>query len=405
MTILGSILRLQNPWWSSGKIPFPIFSRTILPELRSNMENNKILALVGSRQVGKTSLLYLLIQDLLAKVPPSDIFYFNLDDLEVRSLFSSASGFLDYLPYPSTSRKYIFIDEVQRLENPGLLLKTVNDLKLNIKIVVSGSSQLELRAKLKEFLVGRLRQFEIPRLTLEEVHALNPNIPRRELMDDMMLFGSYPEIVLQKKPEEKKLLLHDIHQTYLQKDIADFAKIENIDAFNKLLILLAAQIGGLLNIHTLAKSLKIPAAKIHYYLDILEGTFIIKRLYPFFKNYKKELTKAPKIYFMDLGLRNLLLANWQPLSLRNDRGALFENLVFLELYAQDIHKLHRYHFWRTTNQTEIDFVIEDEKGLRAVEAKSTLKNPKSFATFKAYYPMARVECITPEILIRTNTPS
>lgn len=394
--MIETVLKKQNPWWEQKNLKFNIFSRDILPELIDNLKNDKILALVGSRQVGKTSLLYLMIEHLLKIVKSTDIFYFNLDDFEVRSLCASANTFLQYIQ-SGESTKYIFIDEVQRLDNPGLFLKSIHDLKLNLKIIVSGSSQLELRAKLKEFLVGRLRQLEISRLTFPEMLKLSPNIPKKSILENMMLYGSYPEIAKQDNMEEKKLLLNDIYKTYLQKDVADFAKIENIDGFNKLLILLAAQIGSLLNIHHLAKTLRIPSQQIIKYIDILEGTFIIKRLYPFFQNYKKEISKTPKIYFMDLGLRNLLLTNWQSLQLRNDNGALFENLVFLELYNQDIHKLKRYHFWRTTNQTEIDFIIEDGIKIKAVEAKySNSTSPKSFTTFKKYYPKAVTELITSE---------
>lgn len=396
--MIENILKKQNPWWENKAFEFGIFSRNILPELIKNLANDKILALVGSRQVGKTSLLYLMIKYLLKTIKPTNIFYFNLDDFEVRSLFSSADAFLQYIQ-AGDKIKYIFIDEVQRLDNPGIFLKSIHDLKLNLKIIVSGSSQLELRAKLKEFLVGRLRQLEIPRLTFSEMRGLLPNIPKKSILENMMMYGSYPEIAKQDSVEEKKLLLNDIYQTYLQKDVADFAKIENIDAFNKLLILLAAQIGSLLNIHHLAKTLRISAQKISNYLDILEGTFIIKRLYPFFQNYKKEISKTPKIYFMDLGLRNLLLANWQSMELRSDKGALFENLVFIELYNQDIYKLKHYHFWRTTNQTEIDFIIEDGTSLKAIEAKySNNKNPKSFATFKKYYPKGITGLITSETI-------
>lgn len=391
--MLEIILKKQNPWWQQRNFKFNVFPRSIFSELINNLSNDKIIALVGSRQVGKTSLLYLLIERLLKTVKPTDIFYFNLDDFEVRSIFSSANAFLQYIQ-AGDSTKYVFIDEVQRLDNPGLFLKSIHDLKLNLKIIVSGSSQLELKAKLKEFLVGRLRQLEIPRLTFSEMISLSPNIPQKSILENIMVYGSYPEIAKQDSLEEKRLLINDIYKTYLQKDVADFAKIEDVDAFNKLLIILAAQIGSLLNVHQIAKTLRISSQKIGHYLDILEGTFIIKRLYPFFQNYKKEISKTPKVYFMDLGLRNLLLANWQPLQLRSDQGALFENLVFLELYNQDIYKLKRYHFWRTTNQTEIDFIVEDGTSLKAIEAKySNNKNPKSFTTFKKYYPKAVTQLI------------
>jgi len=394
-----SILERQNPWWESGKLKYNLFPRSIEKELIKNLESNKIIALLGSRQVGKTSLLYLLIQHLLKSVKPTDIYYFNLDDLSIRRMMESPNDFLNYIG-ADNGKKYIFFDEAQRLDNPGLFLKTIFDLKLDIKLMVSGSSQLELRSKLKEFLVGRMRIFEIQRLNFSEARTLHPNAPPDALMENIMLYGAYPEVLRQKNDQEKKLLLHDIHQLYIEKDISDFAKIENIDAFNKLLILLAAQIGCLLNVHALSKTLKISLGLVRRYLDILEGTFIVKRLTPFFKNYKKEISKTPKIYFLDLGLRNLLLNQWQPLELRTDTGALFENFIFLEMYSLDFYKKRDFHFWRTTNQTEIDFIVEEEGNLRAIETKwqkSTV--PKSFATFKTYYPKGVTELVTPKIFL------
>ncbi|MBI4994021.1 ATP-binding protein [Candidatus Peregrinibacteria bacterium] len=389
-----SILERQNPWWKTGKLSYHLFPRSIEKELIKNLENNKILALLGSRQVGKTSLLYLLIQHLLKTVKSTDIYYFNLDDLGVRRMLESPNDFLNYIG-TENGKKYIFLDEAQRLQNPGLFLKTIFDLKLDIKLIVSGSSQLELRSKLKEFLVGRMRIFEIQRLNFLEALTLHPNVPPQTLMEHMMLYGGYPEVLGQKNDEEKKLLLNDIHQMYIEKDISDFAKVENVDAFNKLLILLAAQIGGLLNVHGLSKTLKIPIALVGRYLDILEGTFIVKRLMPFFKNYKKEISKTPKIYFLDLGLRNLLLNQWQSLELRTDTGALFENFIFLEMYSRDFYKERDFHFWRTTNQTEIDLIIEGKGSLHAIETKWQKSSmPKSFSTFKTYYPKSATELIT-----------
>src|SRR3990170_621427 len=152
---MESLLELQNPWWKTGILEKRLFDRVMMPDLIAGLSGKKILALVGSRQVGKTSLLYLLIQHLLAQgTAASNILYFNLDDIGLRQFFSSPEDFLKILKNGSQS-KYIFIDEAQRLENPGLFLKTLFDLDLNIRLIVSGSSQLELRAKLKEFLVGR----------------------------------------------------------------------------------------------------------------------------------------------------------------------------------------------------------------------------------------------------------
>lgn len=398
--MLSTILKEQNPWWETGKLPLKLFPRAIEKELVKNLSPEKILCLIGSRQVGKTSLMYFLIRFLLKTVKRTDILYFNLDDILIQELFSSPSRFLEYVK-PGKPRKFIFIDEVQRLKNPGLFLKTLIDLKLPIKIVVSGSSQLEMRSKLKEFLVGRIRQFMIHRLRFEEIIALRPNAPKESVLDEVLLYGGYPEVIAVKHVEDKKNILQDIYKTYLQKDVSDFAKVENIDAFNNLLVILAAQIGGLLNIFSLSKTLRISAYTIEQYLAILESTSIIRRVYPFFRNYKKEIAKTPKVYFLDLGLRNLLLADWKPIALREDRGKLFENFIFLEFLAKDYYERHRFFFWRTTNQTEIDFIQSDGLRLSAFEAKWNGKSmPKAFFTFKKYYPESRMKLITSESFLK-----
>ncbi len=395
--MLSTILAQQNPWWETGKLKIKLFPRAIENELLKNISDSKILGLIGSRQVGKTSLMLFLIHHLLKKVPPKDILYFNLDDILIHELFSTPSRFLEYLRPEGYSKKYIFIDEVQRLKNPGLFLKTIVDLRLPLKIIVSGSSQLEMRSKLKEFLVGRMRQFMIRSFTFSETRNVYPRHVAEDILESSMMFGGYPAIVKERHIENKKNLLQDIYKTYLQKDVSDFAKIDDIGAFNNLLIILAAQIGGLLNIYSLAKTLRISSYTVSHYLDILENTAIIYRLRPFFRNYKKEIAKTPKIYFLDLGLRNFLINDWKPLALREDRGKLFENFILLELIGNDSSEHHRFSFWRTTNQTEIDFIQSDGLKLAAIEAKWNKKTfPKAFSTFKKYYPGSRMKVITRE---------
>ena len=194
---------------------------------------------------------------------------------------------------------------------------------------------------------------------------------------------------------EKKLSIKDIYQSYVEKDLVDFLRVDNIHVFNKLLILLANQIGSLLSVDRLSKSLKISRNQTERYINILENTFIIKRIYPFYRNYKKEITKTPKIYFMDLGLRNFVINNFNALALRNDRGDLFENFYLLELLKNDHYSLNKTNYWRTTNQTEIDFVVSTEDQTEALEVKWDKESiPKSFHTIKRYYPEIQTRVVT-----------
>lgn len=393
--MIKEIFELQNPWRKISGYVFDLREREILSCILDQLDNKKIIGLIGSRQVGKSSLVYLIIRHLIEnKIDIRNVFYFNLDDLKLQELFNHLPEFIQFIG-ESNEKKYIFIDEIQRLQNPGLFLKELYDLGRNIKIIYSGSSQLEIKSKLKEHLVGRERQFIIHRLSFSEYLAFNSPITKKQAFEEMLIYGAYPEIALQRDRTEKKLAIKDIYQSYIQKDITEFLNIGNTQAFNHLLVLLANQSGNLLKIENLSKSLKISRNEVEKNIQILEQTFIIKRIYPFFKNYKKEITKTPKVFFMDLGLKNYVLNNFNNLILRNDQGALFENFFLMELLTGDHFSLNKINFWRTTNQTEIDFILTMETGLEAIEIKWNKDTPpKSFQTIRKYYPEITTRVVT-----------
>ena len=404
--MIKEIFNLQNPWRAGSTDAFRLKKRAILKLILDQLESRKISGIIGSRQVGKSSLLYLIIAHLIRqkKVDVNSIYYFNLDDLKLHELFHNIPRFIDFL-HPSDIRTYVLIDEIQRLENPGLFLKEIYDLNLNLKIIYSGSSQLEIKSKLKEHLVGRVRQFEIQRLSFSEYSDFTRPITRDQVLTDMLVYGSYPDVSLERNITEKQLTIKDIYQSYIEKDLVDFLQIGNIDAFNRLLIILANQIGGLLNIDGLAKSLKISRNETEKYIFILENTFIIKRIFPFHKNYKKEITKTPKIYFRDLGLRNFVINNFNDLNLRNDAGDLFENFCFLELLNIDPYSLNKINYWRTTNQTEIDFFVTRGDSINAIEVKwEKTAIPKSFKTIRKYYPDIKARVISKKDFLESNLP-
>jgi len=361
------------------------------------MDNELILGLIGSRQVGKSSLLYLLIEHLLQrKTPPENIFYFNLYDFKLHELFSSLPDFIQFVG-KDNNKKYILIDEIQRLPSPGLFLKEVFDLKYNYKIIYTGSSQLEIKAKVKEHLVGRVRVFNINRLSFREYIHFSRPVTKKEALTQALIYGSYPAVVKETTAIDKKLRIKDIFQSYVQKDLVDFLKVEKTEDFNKLLILLAYQTGNLLNISSLSNSLGITRQDVKKYINILESTFICKRIYPFHKNYKKEITKTPKLYFLDPGLRNFILDNFKDPDLRNDTGTLFENFFLTELLANDHYMLNRINFWRTTNQTEIDFIVRSEIQTEAIEVKWKGRTiPRALATLKDFYPDIQIRLVTSE---------
>ncbi|MGE0019205.1 MAG: ATP-binding protein [Draconibacterium sp.] len=393
--MISEIFALQNPWRTNPNFSFHLKEREVFDIVKTNLDNELIIGLIGSRQVGKSSILYLLIKHLLNNdVSPNQIFYFNLDDLKLHELFTSVPGFLQFTG-KTDNRKYVFIDEIQRLNSPGLFLKELFDLKLDVKIIYSGSSQLEIKSKIREHLVGRARVLKINRLSFNEYLDFAAPVSKKDALAEILIYGSYPAVAKEKSVLEKKLRLRDIFQSYIQKDLIDFLKIDNVEGFNKFLIFIANQTADLLNIHSLSKSLAVQRNEIEKYINILEYTFVCNRVYPFYKNYSKEITKTPKIYFLDSGLRNFILNRFEPIELRTDIGKLFENFVYTEMLCADFYSLNRIHYWRTTNQTEIDFIVESDEGTKAIEVKwDNPRTPKSFQTLEQYYPEIKAEVVT-----------
>lgn len=403
--MIKDIFELQNPWRQQPDCQFTQKPRDILNALLDNIDNDKIIGIIGSRQVGKSSVLYLLIRHLLfeRKISPADIFYFNLDDLKLHELFENVPDFLNFIGKSDSPRRHVFIDEAQRLPSPGLFLKEIHDLQLNLKIFYSGSSHLELKSKTREYLVGRSRTFELQRLSFEEYMQFNAPITPQEALNEMLIYGAYPEVSLERNPTQKKLLIKDIFQTYVEKDIVDFSRIENVQAFNNLVKLVAMQSGKLLNLDSLSKALRLGRTLIEKYIQILESTFVVRRIYPFYRNYKKEIIKTPKIYFLDLGLRNFILNNFNAVEFREDAGILFENLYLLQLLALDIYNSKKINYWRTTNGTEIDFIVQGEDEFSAIEVKWDKDTaPRSFKTIKQYYPGITTRVVTRRHFLRSE---
>jgi len=258
-------------------------------------------------------------------------------------------------------------------------LKIMHDHFPNIKLLVSGSSTFEIKKKFKESLVGRTVNFEIYPLSFEEflifkgknynlskenTNAINEELIR--LAEDYIKFGGYPKIVLENSEEKKQTYLFQIINTYIRKDIRDIGNIRNISSFNALLELLASQSGQLLNVLEISNTLKINRETVLEYLDLLENTFIIKRITPFHKNLRSELSKNPKVFFLDTGMMHLLWLKEFPKVIH---GNSFETFIFLELFKSK----NKINFWRTTNKQEIDFIIKN-KDIYAIEAKYNFQN-------------------------------
>lgn len=362
-----------------------LYPRKIQGEINKWLFKDEIIILNGPRQVGKTSLLKLLQDELKRKkIKEEQIFYLNLEDFEIlNDLNSSPKNILNYIK-EKNKKNYFLIDEIQYLDNPSNFLKYLYDEHRDeIKLIVSGSSSLKLKAKLQDALVGRKISFAIAPLCFEEFlrfkqaevldYYYHENIPLpiqikfKKLLDEYLLFGGMPKVVLTENDEAKKTLLKNYVGDYINKDIRSIGKVSNLLKFNQLVKILANQISNLLNINELSNTLDIPRQEIENYLNFLEYTYVLDKIFPYYKNLRSQIIKMPKIYLFDLGIRNQILNNFTGLDNRSDNGNLFENFVYLEL-KQNISQENVY-FYRTIHKAEIDFVFEKNGVVYPLEVK------------------------------------
>jgi len=381
-----------------------MIKREILPAIIDHLSEKEATIIIGPRQVGKTTILDQIEKYLLQeqKVSSNNIFRFNLDVVTDRTLFNSQEDVITFIK----SRKkegekiFFFIDEVQRIENAGSFIKGVYDLNLGIKFILTGSSSLEIKAKIHESLTGRKKVFQVFPLTINEyLRYIDPELFRvirdgndvldfdlaklMKVVSDFSVFGGYPRVVLETNTNKKIAILEELYTSYLDKDIVGFLKIKKIDSFNKLISLLSVQVGSLLNNNKLATEVGIEVKTLNEYLNILENTFVISLIRPFFTNSKKELVKSPKIYFVDNGLRNFALTKFSDLKSRDDKGAIFENAVATEL-VKNVKTPNTIHYWRTDQKAEMDFILRTGSGeLIAIEVKA--KNMEKVMLSRSYY--------------------
>jgi len=399
--------------------------RKILPQINNFLNYKEAIVIYGARQVGKTTIMKMLIKELKTtnKIPEEAVFYIDLEDLEMLELCNQG---VDYLiryieartSYNSNSsavssnsqgKIYLFIDEIQYLNNASNFIKLMVDNHSNrFKLIVSGSSVLDIKSKIKQSLVGRIVTFEVLGLDFEEFlwfkkkkYHLDKVVDTekktqkelKQLFEEFIIFGAYPRVALISNLNNKKYYLKELIQTYIKKDIRDIGKIRNIMKFNNFLRILADQAGNLINIDELASSIGIARETVYDYLFLLESTYIARRVPPFFKNLRSELTKMPKIYFEDTGILNYL--KYTDI-VEKVSGELFENCIYAELRKTVGLDILRY--WRTQSKQEIDFVIQHRKQIFTLEVKKIYSGQKttSLDYFSQKYPNSKSFIITLE---------
>lgn len=362
--------------------------------IRKYLNKGKIIILYGARRVGKTTL----SQNIFSL--KDKVLYLSCDQSRIQEQITPDSLVLrsivgDY--------KNIIFDEAQYLSDPGLILKILIDNFPEKNIIASGSSSFELSHKLTEPLTGRHYKFLLYPLLLSEIIRTVPSTDRQFYLEESLIFGTYPEVFKLKTNEEKILNLQTMIDAYLYKDILNFNLVKNSQKVKELLIALALQIGNEVSYTELAGTIGVDRKTIEHYLDLLEKSFVIFRLYGFSRNLRSEINRKVKIYFYDLGVRNTLINNFNSLSLRNDAGAIFESYVISEMVKREANKPQKanFYFWRTHEQKEIDLISEKNGVVTAYEMKlSRPRKTASFVTFKKLYPESRAKLITRENVLR-----
>ena len=372
-------------------------TRDIEKEIENNLENDLILVLVGARQTGKTSILRRFYSSLKKN---HECYFLNLEDPDHLHALNEHPLNLFKLSNSSPHKKQLFfIDEIQYLENPSNFLKFIYDEhKATAKLIVTGSSSFYIDRKFTDSLAGRKRIIRCNTLNFNEFlrfknkeEIFKKPIYKRErelLFLEYINYGAYPRVVLEKDAFMKKQLLLELANDYIKKDVLE-AGVKSDEKYFQLMKILASQVGNLINNNELASTLRLSVTAIENYLYVMQKSFHIQLIKPFFSNVRKELTKMPKAYFLDLGLKNHFLKNFENINDRSDKGSFLENIVFREL----IFKNEDIKFWRTQNKNEVDFIVNEKKALEVKFSQKDCRESK-YKLFKKEYPEINFQFIT-----------
>jgi hypothetical protein len=334
-----------------------IIKRELEQLINARLYQQKAIVIVGPRQVGKTTLL-----NQVSQSSDKKILFLNCDEPDVRKK----------LDLPTSTQLKAIIGEAE------LLL---------IDVIVTGSSALELSDSINESLTGRKFEYKMFPFSFNELKEANGTVNEGRLVEHRMIYGMYPDVV--NHPGNEKEILNNIVTSYLYKDIFEFQDIRKPEIIEKLLQALALQVGSEVSFNELAQLLGIDTATVQRYIDLLEKSYILFHLHSFSRNIRNELKKSRKIYFYDNGIRNALISNYNSLSLRNDKGSLWENYLISERVKRNNYSLNyaNLYFWRTSQQQEIDYIEEQDGMLHCYEFKwNSTKKATLTKTFSSNYP-------------------
>jgi len=387
-----------------------IFPREILTYLTKWLNRKEAYAIKGPRQSGKTTILKILQE----KLKKENVIFLNFEDPDILEAFETnpKEYIKSYIVNPD--KHYFLMDEYHYVKNSGKTLKLLYDTFENAKFIVTGSSSLELSDAMAKFLVGRVFFFELFQFSFHEfLTAKNPRLanvykeknsqikefiingttppPQKDifqkeftpLLNEYLTFGGYPAVIKAEDNETKKTILKNIYDTYVSKDIIQFLKISNPTKYRCITRTLAALTGNLMNYNELSSQCQSYYKETKQTIATLSETYIIKLIQPFHRNPITELKKNPKVYFLDTGLRNHMISNFNPLTKRVDSGAIIENHVLLSLRNSFPDKTINY--WRTIAKAEVDFILRLNDELIPIEAKyRTFQKPKISRSLRSF---------------------
>ena len=364
--------------------------RQLQSTIESRLFKGKAIILIGARQVGKSTLFA-----QIASTREESIINLNCDEPEVKELLSDLNT--QGLQTLIGKNKIMIIDEAQRVKDIGMTLKRITDNFPDVQLLVTGSSALGLQDKLNEPLTGRKYEYHLYPISTGELYSNDGLLRVKQSLETRLIYGSYPDVI--NHADEAKELLMNISDSYLYKDLLSLDDIRRPMLLEKILIALALQVGSEVSYNEIAQTVGSDSKTVEKYIDLLSKCYIIFQLNAFSRNIRTELKKRKKIYFYDNGIRNAILQNFAPISLRQDIGALWENFIISERIKAN-HYNRRYvksYFWRTTTQQEIDYIEECDGAFSVFEMKW---NPKKANTtipqsFQKNYNVAEIAIVTP----------
>lgn len=360
-----------------------VIKREILDSVLKKLKPNKVLIISGARRTGKTFLLKEIIKNI--KEP---YLLLNGEDFNTGMLLSKRS--VENYRQLIGSKKYLFIDEAQKIPEIGSILKLMVDELPGIRIIATGSSAFDLGNLAGEPLTGRKTTFYLFPLSEREFSHIESPVDRPDTLKQRLVFGCYPELVNFRDVSEKKDYLNELVSSYLLKDILAYENIRHSGKIFNLLRLLAYQIGNEVSYNELGKNLSMSKNTVEKYLDLLSKVFILFKVEGFSRNLRKEINKSPKWYFFDNGIRNSIVASFNAIDVRNDTGQLWENYMISERvkYQHYNHYRANNYFWRTYDQQEIDWIEEREGEINGFEFKWSETQVKVPAAWRKTYPNA-----------------